>query len=260
MFDYRGLQDVLFIALYWGVAFLAVLAAVYLLFRRRNVFMRERGPECMTIESPREPVRIGHPLHSSLRLRRWTAALLAAMAASHVWWYAVGQWWLADDWLVRTITVIMLDRMTLVPLTMAVLLAMLQDRRRPLWPWLVMQLPVVIFAIVGIDERSSFCGCELPHYWQLAMVAVFITYYIYALWQYGRWLLDNYADLDHKEVWQSLVFALALLAVYVIYTSNAGELMREYLSQVISIVIIAFLLWRVETLQELPSQEDMKAF
>jgi hypothetical protein len=61
-------------------------------------------------------------------------------------------------------------------------------------------------------------------------------------------------------VWQSLVFALALLAVYVIYTSNAGELMREYLSQVISIVIIAFLLWRVETLQELPSQEDMKAF
>ena len=78
--------------------------------------------------------------------------------------------------------------------------------------------------------------------------------------QYGRWLLDNYADLDHKEVWQSLVFALALLAVYVIYTSNAGELMREYLSQVISIVIIAFLLWRVETLQELPSQEDMKAF
>ena len=176
---------------------------------------------------------------------------MAAIAASHVWWYVIGIYWLADDRLVRNITTILLDHITLVPLTMAVLLAMLQDRRRPLWPWLVMQLPVVIFAIVGIDERSSFCGCELPHYWQLAMIAVFITYYIYALWQYGRWLLDNYADLDHKEVWQSLVFALALLAVYVIYTSNAGELMREYLSQVISIVIIVFLVWRVETLQEL---------
>ena len=241
MYEYRGLQDIIFISLYCGVAFLAVVACLYLLLRRGNAF-------------------VGDDFKTSRRLRRWTAALLAAMAASHVWWYAVGQWWLTDDWLVRTITVIMLDRMTLVPLTMAVLLAILQDRRRPLWPWLVMQLPVVIFAIVGIDERSSFCGCELPHYWQLAMVAVFITYYIYALWQYGRWLLDNYADLDHKEVWQSLVFALALLAVYVIYTSNAGELMREYLSQVISIVIIAFLLWRVETLQELPSQEDMKAF
>ena len=30
-----------------------------------------------------------------------------------------------------------------------------------------------------------------------------------------------------------------------------GELMREYLSQVVSVIIIAFLVWRVETLQEL---------
>ena len=232
MFEYRGLQDAIFVSLYIGVAFLAVAACLYLLLRRGNAF-------------------VGEEIKSSLKLRRWTAGLLAAMAASHVWWYAIGIYWLADDWLVRTILVIMLDHMTLVPLTMGVLLAMLQDRRRPLWPWLVAQSPVVLFAIVGMGERSSSYGYELPHYWQLAVVAVFITYYIYALWQYGRWLLDNYADLDHKEVWQSLVFALALLAVYVIYTSNAGELMREYLSQVISIVIIAFLLWRVETLQEL---------
>ena len=232
MYEYRGLQDIIFISLYCGVAFLAVVACLYLLLRRGNAF-------------------VGDEFKSSRRLRRWTAALLAAMAASHVWWYAIGVYWLADDRLVRNITTILLDHITLVPLTMAMLLAMLQDRRRPLWPWLVMQLPVVIFAIVGIAQRSTFYGYELAHYWQLVVIAVFITYYIYALWQYGRWLLDNYADLDHKEVWQSLVFALALLAIYVIYTSNAGELMREYLSQVISIVIIAFLVWRVETLQEL---------
>lgn len=232
MYEYRGLQDIIFISLYCGVAFLAVVACLYLLLRRGNAF-------------------VGDEFKSSRRLRRWTAALLAAMAASHVWWYAIGVYWLADDRLVRNITTILLDHITLVPLTMAMLLAMLQDRRRPLWPWLVMQLPVVIFAIVGIAQRSTFYGYELAHYWQLVVIAVFITYYIYALWQYGRWLLDNYADLDHKEVWQSLVFALALLAIYVIYTSNAGELMREYLSQVISIVIIVFLVWRVETLQEL---------
>ena len=52
-------------------------------------------------------------------------------------------------------------------------------------------------------------------------------------------------------MWQSLVFMIVLLVVYIAYTSNAGELMREYLSQVITIVIIVFLLWRVETLQEL---------
>ena len=88
----------------------------------------------------------------------------------------------------------------------------------------------------------------------MAVIAVFVVYYIIALRQYGRWLLDNYADLERKEVWQSLVFIIALLAVYVAYTSNAGELVREYLSQIITIVIIAFLLWRVETLQELENE------
>ena len=232
MYEYLGLHDIIFISLYIGVAFLALMACLYLLFRRGNAF-------------------VGDEITSSRVLRRWTAALLAAMAASHVWWYAVGQWCLTDDWLVRTILVIMLDYATLVPLVMGVLLAMLQDRRRPLWPWLVAQLPVVMFAVVGIAQRSTFYGFELTHYWQLAVIVAFISYYIYALREYGRWLLDNYADLEHKEVWQSLVFAVALFAVYMIYTSNAGELMKEYLSQVITLVIIAFLLWRVETLQEL---------
>lgn len=232
MYEYRGLQDVLFIALYIGVAFLAVVACLYLLFRRGNAF-------------------VGDEIKSSRVLRRWTAALMAAVAASHVWWYILGVYWLADDRLVRNITAIMLDHMTLVPFAMAVLLALLQDRRRSLWPWLVAQLPVVVFAIVGIAQRCTFYGYELAHYWQLAVIAIFITYYIYALWQYNRWLLDNYADLERKEVWQSLVFVIVLLAVYVTYSSNAGELMREYLSQVISIVFIAFLVWRVETLQEL---------
>ena len=258
MFDYRGLQDVYFIAFYWMVAFLALLAAVYLLFRRRNVFMSEKGAENMvTIESPSGPVRLDLRIRSSLRLRRWTAALLVTMAASHVWWYAIGQWCLTDDWLVRTILVIMLDYAVLVPLVMAVLLAMLQDRHRRLWPWLVAQLPVVAFAVTGIVRRDMFFGYELGNYWQLAVCAAFIVYYVRALRQYGRWLRDNYADLEHNEVWQSLLFAVILFVVYAVYTSNMGEMAREYLSQVISIVIIGFLVWRVETLQELPSEEDM---
>lgn len=222
--------------LYGGVTLLAVVACMYLLFRQRNVFADD--------------------VKSSLRLRRWTAALLAAIAASHLWWYAIGLYWLADDRLVRNITNIMLDHTTLEPLTMAVLLAMLQDRRRPLWPWLMAQLPVVIFAVVGIAQHSQFYGYELPYYWQLAVIAAFVTYYIVALRQYGHWLLDNYADLERKEVWQSLAAVMVLLMVYMIYTSNAGELLREYLSQIISIVIIVFLVWRVETLQELDSEED----
>jgi hypothetical protein len=148
----------------------------------------------------------------------------------------------------------MLDHVTLVPLTMAVLLAMLQDRRRPLWPWLLAQAPEVLAAALGIAGRSEFWGYQVVHYWQLGVIAVFVVYYIIALRQYGRWLLDNYADLERKEVWQSMVFIIVLLAVYMVYTSNAGELVREYLSQIITLVIIAFLLWRVETLQELDNE------
>ena len=237
MYEYRGLQDVVFLMLYGGVTLLALLACLYLLMRRGNAI-------------------VGEEIKSSRVLRRWTAALMVAMAASHVWWYAIGIYWLADDWQVRTILVIMLDHVTLVPLTMAVLLAMLQDCRRPFWPWFVAQSPVVVFAFVGILHHSMFWGREIAFYWQLAVITAFVTYYIYALWQYNRWLLDNYSDLDSKEVWQSLVFLLVLLAVYAVYTSNTGGLMREYLSQILSIAIIAFLLWRVETLQELETEED----
>ena len=237
MYEYRGLQDVIFLMLYGGVTLLALLACLYLLLRQGNTFF-------------------GEEIKPSPVLRRWTAALMAAIAASHVWWYAIGVYWLAYDWLVRTIMVIMLDHATLIPLTMAVLLSMLQDCRRPLWPWLIAQVPVVAFAIVGMHEHNWFLGHEMAYYWQLAVIVIFVTYYIYALRHYGRWLLDNYADLEHKEVWQSMVFAVSLLAIYVVYTSNAGEMVREYLSQVFTIIIIAFLFWRVETLQELKYEEN----
>ena len=168
-----------------------------------------------------------------------------------MWWYGVGQWWLADDHLVRTLLVIMLDHMTLVPLLMGVLLAMLQDRRRPLWPWLLVQVPVAVLGVVGMAQRSWLYGYTLAHYWQLGSIAVFIVYYIFALRQYGRWLLMNFADLEHKQVWQSLALALVFFAIYGLYTSNMGALSREYLSQVLTVAIVAFLIWRAETLEEL---------
>lgn len=253
MFDYRGLHDMAFLALYWGAALLALLAAVYLLCRRRNLLMREYEPESLTIKSPSgEQVRIDRPpVRSCPRLRRWTAAFLLTAALSHVWWYGVGQWWLADDHLVRTVLVIMLDHMTLVPLLMGVLLAMLQDRRRPLWPWLLVQVPVVTFGVMGIMRRDWLYGYTLAHYWQLGVCAVFVVYYIFALRQYGRWLLMNYADLEHKQVWQSLVFAVVIFVIYELYTSNMGTLSREYLSQVLTVAIVAFLVCRAETLEEL---------
>lgn len=260
MYEYEGLQDVVFIALYCVAAFAALVAAVYLLWRRGNAFMQEKGPESAnTIETPSGPLRLDFGVRSSLRLRRWTAALMLAIVGSHVWWYVFGQVWLTDDRLVRNIVNILLDNVTLIPLTMAVLLAMLQDRRRPLWPWLVAEVAaVVLTAVMGIARRDEFWGYDVLGYCQLALIAGFIVYYALALRRYGRWLNDNYADLEHKEVWQSLTFAVGLFVVYEVYTSNGGALLREYLSQVITLAIIAFLVWRVETLEELVSEEEME--
>ena len=48
-----------------------------------------------------------------------------------------------------------------------------------------------------------------------------------------------------------ILSALVFFAIYGLYTSNMGALGREYLSQLLTVAIVAFLLWRAETLQEL---------
>ena len=188
-------------------------------------------------------------------LRRWTAAFFIIAAMSHVWWYVLGTHWLTDDRLVRNITAVTLDHVTLVPLVMAMLLRMLQDRQRRLWPWALTQVPTAAMAIVGIATHNAD-SMDIIHYWQIAVITIFVVYYIYALIQYGRWLRENYADLEHKEVWQSLLFVIILFIVYEIYSTNPGVMSREYLAQFNTIAIVAFLLWRVETLQQLEVKEE----
>ena len=71
--------------------------------------------------------------------------------------------------------------------------------------------------------------------------------------QYGRWLRDNYADLEHKEVWQSIVVLAVILLGFGIYTSEIGGPTNKYIVQVNNIFLICYLLWRVETLSDLSS-------
>ena len=239
MYAQQSIQDSLFLMFYGAIAILALVSGLFLWLRRSNVFAPDINPP--------------------IALRRWTAAFFIMAALSHVWWYVLGVYWLTDDRLVRNITAVTLDHVLLVPLVMALLLRMLQDRQRPLWPWFLSQLPVIVSAVIGIMRHDGFYGFDLTTYWQLSVMVIFTLYYIHELIHYGRWLRENYADLEHKEVWQSLLFATALFFVYEVYFTNPGEMFREYLAQFETLAIIGFLLWRVETLQALSDKlSDIK--
>lgn len=47
-----------------------------------------------------------------------------------------------------------------------------------------------------------------------------------------------------------------ILFIHMAYSHNEGTLFMEYLAQMNTLIIIAFLLWRVETLQELESEDN----
>ena len=230
MYEHQGLQDIFFIMLYGGAAMLAMVACCYLLMTRGNMFLS-------TIKPPRE-------------LRKWAAAFMASVVASHVWWVVLGIQWLEDDKLLRNIIAITLDRLTFVPLMMIVLIRMLQDRKRPLWPVAVAMIPIAAIAGISIVTRNNEFELYTEYYSVLLGVA-FTIYMVYSVRKYGRWLHENYADLEHKEVWQSLLLLACILLTYIAYTTNGGDLVTEYLAQVNTIVIIGFVLWRVETLQQL---------
>ena len=236
MYEHQGLQDIFFIMLYGWAAMLAVLACLYFLFSRGNLFSNNNTP-------PKE-------------LRNWAAVFMASVALSHLWWYLLGIHFLVEDRLVRNIVAITLDRLTFVPLMMCVLIRMLQDRRRPLWPVAVVFVPIAVIAIVCIITRNEVFEL-ITEIYSMLVGLVFIIYYVRAVRQYGRWLRDNYADLERKELWQSLLLLAIILLTYITYTSNEGALATEYFAQVNTIVIICFILWRVETLQQLePAIEE----
>ena len=248
MYDHQGLSNAFFLMLYGAAAWFALLACVYLLWRCGNAFMQEDPPE------ERKTRRLGLRIRSSLLIRRWTAAFMLAIVGSHVWWYVIGVYWLADDRLVRNIVCITLDRLTFVPLMMCLLLRMLQDQRRPLWPVWMAMAPMAILAVISIAMRNDEFEQTVVIY-MATVTVVFLVYYVLAVRKYGRWLCDNFADLENKELWQSLLLLAFILFVHVAYSINGGALMTEYLAQVNTLVIIAFLLWRVETLQELNEEE-----
>ena len=228
-------EDTLFIILYSVVTAMSLMASIYLLFRRGNAFATD-------ITTP-------------TRLRRWASAFLAAYALDHIWYMPIMFLSSSEDIKLCDLVGGLLDSMTIFPLAIIVMLAMLQDRKRPLWPVAVMVAPFIVGNALGV-ATLSYEYLPMLYGYLLLMGIGLIIYMVRALRQYGRWLRDNYADLEHKEVWQSFVVLAIVLLVFVVYALINENSIYIYVMLVVSAVFICYLLWRVETLSDLSIHFD----
>ena len=228
---YEQIQgEVLFIMFYGAAAMLSLTACCYLLFRDGNAFIAD-------VTSP-------------IRLRRWVAALFASMFLSHVWYLPTYYLSSTEDIMLSAVVGAVLDFMMLIPLAIVVLLVMLQDRRRPLWPVFTMMAPLIIgLAVCGVSRSNALLPILYIYYLLLAIG--FITYIVRATRQYGHWLRDNYADLEHKEVWQSFMILAIILLIFFFYAFESQAPANKYVTQLNNIILVCLLLWRVETLSVL---------
>ena len=227
--------DSSYMMFYGGAAVLALVACIYLLFRRSNAIVPGITPP--------------------LRLRRWTAAFFAVMFLSHLWWWLIIHYALIGDLWLNFMVAASLDCLMVVPTLIAVMVVMLQDRRRPLWPIAAIQVPVVAFFAVCIPQRSNTI-VPLIQYYFLFLGVGFIIYMVLALRQYRLWLCDNYADLEHKEIRYSLMALVVGLLFNVFYLSGTTGMVAQYAVQAFDCMFVILLLWRVETLQRLDEQDE----
>lgn len=223
-------EDFFFILLYGGVASMALVASFYLLLRRANAIAPEITPPA--------------------RLRRWTGIFFASIALCHLWYIPTYFLTSSDDRMLSYLIAVLLDCITVIPLAIIVLLAMLQDRRRPLWPPFAMVAPLAIGMACRVASRSEDLLPVLFVYFLLMCIGL-IIYMVCAIRQYGRWLRDNYSDLEHKEVWQGFVVLGIILLVFFVYSLDLGELKYDYAMEMTVVLLVGYLLWRVETLSDL---------
>ena len=229
LFEHIPAELIFFFILYGITGVVPFIAAVYLLLRRGNAFARGITP----------PVR----------LRRWAASFFAVAALGHVWWYLF-YIYSNDLESASYVVVAVLDCVALLTTIAGTLLAMLQDRERPVWPAFVAMVPFVALGALQIllPETSFLLMATI---YILSLYVLFSVYMVFAVRRYGRWLNDNYADLENKKVWLSQTVSLVCLLLFILYTLVDTDLVLIFILHAIELVLFGLLLWRVETLPDL---------
>lgn len=221
--------ELLFFLLYGGTTVASLIACLYLLFCKGNAFVEGITPP--------------------ERLRLWAAAFFAVVFLGHIWWLLF-YLYSGDYNSVSCMVVSILDGMTLMTTISGTLFAMLQERQRTVWPIIMATVPYAVLLELSLVYPGS-------HYADIAVVYVmviyvaFTVYMIFAVRQYRRWLRDNYADLEHKEVMLSHVMIISILLLIITYGFDNDNLTISYFVQGTELVLIGLMLWRVETLPQL---------
>ena len=230
-FEHVSSEVILFFILYGITGVVPLMAAVYLLMGRGNVFAPDVTP----------PVR----------LRRWAASFFAASVLGHVWWYLFYMY-SSDVNSVWFLLVILFDYVGMVITIAGTLLSMLQDRKRRIWLAFVAMIPFSVFMVLHfLYPEGHFENIGTAY--NLLLYVLFSAYMVYAVRQYGRWLNDNYADLENKKVWLSQVVSLVFLLFFILYAVVDVQTSQIYVLHVLELVFYGILLWRVETLPQLES-------
>ena len=240
IFAHTPIQWILFFILYGVTGVVPLMAALYLLLRRGNAFAPDITP----------PVR----------LRRWAASFFALSALDHVLWlffYLHFRHSYSIDEVVHSagyVAIVAFDCVTLLTTLAGTLLAMLQDRRRRIWPVFVAMIPFVVLMGVHIVKPGQTVILMAIAY-VLLLYVLFTVYMVFAVRRYGRWLNDNYADLENKKVWLSQAVTLGCLLLFFLYTVvDIDSILLLFLMHFTEVVLFGLLLWRVETLPQLDSE------
>ena len=211
------------------------LMAVYLLVSKRNAF----GSEIVTDQ----------------RLRRkagWMILIYVLVYLANIPLY----FWLSDNQQLLQIVSMTLDMMLCYPTVLYFMLELLQDRRR--WDnrlWLLTVLAVIPLIGWLFTHQTWWIGVLYGLY--VVELVTFIVWYIRATKVYHRFLADNYADLEHKElVWSWMILSSIFLStinyLLTMFQSDMHTIVVfSYAFHLADTIFIALIVWHIDRQQVL---------
>jgi len=233
MIEHFTLEGFWFPFFYVGTSVTALYAGIYLLFRKGNAF---------------EP-----KIQPPVRLRRWAAVFMISIALSHLWWKLFYFDFIVHDATPKTELCLLFDVLTCLPAMLFSLHAMLQDCKRPSWPILFS----IVLAVVEVCLYFFFKDNSIT-----AIAVIFCIMMLYILVptllfvrQYQRWLRENYADLEHKEVLSCVAVIFVFILATIVYNFFILDNPYNIYIELVDTVLIILLLWRVESIQTLEEPE-----